>query len=86
MNSLEGLRSICTAGLEKTTFYEHKLCHYGTPSLLLMLDHRALRVQKRTISSVHAKSYVQRSFDTTTYIGQITYLRQVPTAATAVRR
>ena len=63
VNSLEGLRHIYTAGLEKHPFYTGKFENYGTPNLVSMLDHSSHSTQKRMISSVYAKSFVQNSAD-----------------------
>ncbi len=62
--SLEGLRDIYTAGLEKHPWYVQIFANYGgTPNLVSTLEHRPHSVQKRMIANVYAKSYIQRSKD-----------------------
>ena len=79
VNSLEGLRSIYTAGLEKHQFYIGIFEHYnGTPNLVSMLNHKAHSVQKRMISSVYAKSFVQHSTDVSNLSRRIILERFLP--------
>jgi len=61
--SLEGLRNVYTAGLIKHPWYKAKFENYATPNLVSMLDHRSHSIQKRMITSIYAKSYIQRSED-----------------------
>ena len=78
VNSLAGLRSIYTAGLEKGVFYSGKFENYDTLNLVSTLDHRTHSVEKRMISSVYAKSYVQHSPDVATLSNQIIFERYLP--------
>ena len=45
VNSLEGLRSIYTAGLEKDVFYSDKFENFGSLNLVSTLDHRTHSVR-----------------------------------------
>ncbi|KAK5168301.1 uncharacterized protein LTR77_006870 [Saxophila tyrrhenica] len=64
--SLEGLRAIYTAGLEKHPWYSTYFANYGTPNMVSTLEHRPHSVQKRMIANVYAKSYIQRSSEVET--------------------
>lgn len=78
VNSLEGLRRIYTAGLEKhATFYE-KFTNFGTSNLVSTVEHFPHSHQKRMISSVYAKSYIQRSGDVATLSNEILFERFLP--------
>lgn len=61
--SLEGLRKIYIAGLEKTEWYVEEFMNYGTPNMVSMMDHQSHAAQKRILSGVYAKSYIQNSPD-----------------------
>ena len=61
VNSLQGLRHIYTAGLEKHEWYRTKFENFGTPNLVASLDHASHSVQKRMLTRVYAKSYIQHS-------------------------
>jgi cytochrome P450 len=61
--SLDGLRQIYTGGFEKEQAYEDEFMNYGTPNLVSMLQNRPHSVQKRMISHVYSKSYIQNSTD-----------------------
>ena len=78
VNSIEGLRQIYTAGLEKTTFYSGKFENHGKTNLVTTLDHKSHSIQKRMISSVYAKSYVQNSQDVAVFSSRITLERFLP--------
>lgn len=76
--SLEGLRHIYTAGMIKHPWYKAKFENYETPNLVSMLDHRTHSVQKRMITSVYAKSYVQRSTDAAVLSERILFQKFLP--------
>jgi cytochrome P450 len=59
--SLDGLRQIYTGGFEKEKSYEAEFMNYGTPNLVSMLQNRPHSLQKRMISHVYSKSYIQNS-------------------------
>lgn len=61
--SLEGLRKIYLGGFEKTEWYVKEFMNYKTPNLVSMLESRPHAAQKRMISHVYSKSYVQNSAD-----------------------
>ncbi|KAK3679103.1 hypothetical protein LTR37_021444, partial [Vermiconidia calcicola] len=76
--SLEGLRNIYTAGLEKHPWYAATFENYGTPNLVSTLEHRPHSVQKRMIANVYAKSYIQHSIDVDTLSTGIVFERFLP--------
>jgi hypothetical protein len=61
--SLDGLRKIYTGGYDKTQEYEDEFMNYGIPNLVSMLQSRPHSIQKRMISHVYSKSYIQNSVD-----------------------
>lgn len=62
VNSVEGLRQVYTS-LEKPSFYAQFANYNGTPNMFSTLDHQRHSIQKRILSGVFAKSYLQRSDD-----------------------
>lgn len=62
VNSVEGLRQVYTS-LEKPDFYTQFASYKGTPNMFSTPDHPRHSVQKRILSGVFAKSYLQRSED-----------------------
>jgi hypothetical protein len=60
--SLDGLRQIYRGGFDKSSFYEDFIS-YGTPNLVSTLQSKPHSIQKRMLSHVYSKSYVQNSKD-----------------------
>ncbi|PYI08649.1 cytochrome P450, partial [Aspergillus sclerotiicarbonarius CBS 121057] len=63
INSLAGLRTIYTGALEKHPFYSAAFINFHTPNLVGMLPNKPHAKQKRMLSSIYAKSYLQNSAD-----------------------
>lgn len=63
VNSADGLRTIYIGGFEKDNWYRDAFLNYGTPNLVSMLEHKPHSVQKRLISNIYSKSYLQNSRD-----------------------
>lgn len=63
VNSAGGLRTIYTGGFEKHKWYHDVFLNYGTENLVSMLAYRPHSVQKRMLSNVYSKSYLQNSPD-----------------------
>ena len=61
VNSATGLRTIYTGGFEKHEWYRDNLMNYGAPNLVSMLENRPHSVQKRILSHIYSKSYLQSS-------------------------
>jgi cytochrome P450 len=61
--SLDGLRKIYLGGFEKTEWYMDEFMNYQTPNLVCMLSSKPHATQKRMISHVYSKSYIQNSAD-----------------------
>ncbi|UJO25166.1 Cytochrome P450 monooxygenase FGM1 [Fulvia fulva] len=59
--SLEGLRQIYTS-CTKTDFY-HVFANFNTPNMVSMLDHKSHSAQKKILSGIYSKSYLQHSED-----------------------
>ncbi|KAL8824836.1 MAG: hypothetical protein Q9191_004791 [Dirinaria sp. TL-2023a] len=57
------LRTIYIGGYEKPTWYQDAFVNYGKTNLVSMLDRSSHSIQKRMISGVYSKSYVQNSPD-----------------------
>ncbi|KAF2170398.1 hypothetical protein M409DRAFT_19220 [Zasmidium cellare ATCC 36951] len=62
VNSVEGLRQVYTS-LEKHPFYAQFTNYNGMPNMFATVDHQRHSVQKRVLSGIYAKSYLQRSED-----------------------
>ncbi|MCJ1240866.1 hypothetical protein MMC14_008870 [Varicellaria rhodocarpa] len=63
VNSLDGLRQIYTAGLDKHSWYRDEFMNYGIPNLMSTLPHKPHSIQRRMISHIYSKSYLQNSSD-----------------------
>ena len=61
--SLDGLRQIYTGGFDKDPWYTGEFRNYNTPNLVSMMDYKPHSAQKRMVSNVYSKSYVQNSPD-----------------------
>ncbi|KAL9132649.1 MAG: hypothetical protein Q9175_006175, partial [Cornicularia normoerica] len=63
VNSAEALRTVYIGGFEKYRWYLDAFVNYGTPNMVTMLEHKPHSVQKRMVSNVYSKSYLQNSKD-----------------------
>ncbi|WEW60249.1 hypothetical protein PRK78_005734 [Emydomyces testavorans] len=64
VNSANGLRTIYVSGaFEKTSWYRDLFQNYNVSNLVSMEAHEPHSIQKRMISNVYSKSYVQNSRD-----------------------
>ncbi|MCJ1388471.1 hypothetical protein MMC18_001318 [Xylographa bjoerkii] len=61
--SLDGLRQIYTGGFGKDPWYIGEFRNYNTPNLVSMMDYKPHSAQKRMVTNVYSKSYVQNSPD-----------------------
>ncbi|KAK2784537.1 hypothetical protein FQN52_008958 [Onygenales sp. PD_12] len=59
VNSASGLRTIYVGGFEKDDWYHNAFINYQTPNLVSMLQHKPHSIQKRMLSHVYSKSYLQ---------------------------
>lgn len=59
----DALRTIYTGGYEKHTWYQHAFVNYGKRNMVSMLDRSSHSIQKRMISNVYSRSYIQNSPD-----------------------
>lgn len=62
VSSMEGLRQVYVS-LEKNDFYNQFTSYNGTPNLFSTPDRQRHSAQKRILSGVYSKSYLQRSED-----------------------
>ncbi len=76
--SLDGLRQIYMGGYEKDPWYIEEFANYGTPNLVSMQQHKPHSVQKRMISHVYSKSYLQNSLDLKTLSHVLLFDRFLP--------
>ncbi|KAE9372550.1 putative cytochrome P450 monooxygenase [Stipitochalara longipes BDJ] len=83
--SLDGLRQIYTGGFEKAQEYEDEFMNYGTPNLVSMLQNRPHSVQKRMISHVYSKSYLQNSVDLQALSKVLLFERMFPALQSAAQ-
>ena len=61
--TLDALRTIYIGGYEKHTWYQDAFVNYGQRNMVSMLDRSSHSLQKRMISNVYSKSYIQSSPD-----------------------
>ena len=61
--SLDGLRQIYVGGYERHPWYFEEFANFGKPNLVSMQQHKPHSEQKRMISHVYSKSYLQNSED-----------------------
>ncbi|MCJ1397781.1 hypothetical protein MMC11_000977 [Xylographa trunciseda] len=76
--SLDGLRQIYTGGFDKDPWYIGEFRNYSTPNLVSMMDYKPHSAQKRMVSNVYSKSYVQNSPDLQTLSRMILNERLLP--------
>jgi unspecific monooxygenase len=72
-----GLRSVYAGNFEKAPWYQIFM-NYGVPSMFSMLDNRSHSVQKRKISNVYSKSFLQSSPDMSSLSAGIVFERLFP--------
>lgn len=79
--SREGLRQVYTAGLEKDPWYATAgiFTNYETPNLVSTLDHKTHSAEKRMISHLYAKSFIQYSPDIEALSRRLIFDRLLPT-------
>jgi cytochrome P450 len=75
--SIEGLQKVYTAGLDRDPSYA-LFKSYGTHNLLSFQDGKCHSAQKRIISAVYAKSFLQHSVDMKTLTREIIGERLLP--------
>ncbi len=63
VNSADAIRTVYVGGFEKHTWYLDAFVNYGVPNMVTMLAHKPHSVQKRMVSNVYSKSYLQNSGD-----------------------
>ena len=78
VNSVDGLRQVYTGGYAKTDFYIDEFENFRTPNLVSMLEHRPHSVQKRMLTNVYSKSYLQGSLDLEIICRVMIYERLLP--------
>ncbi|MCJ1283467.1 hypothetical protein MMC26_002796 [Xylographa opegraphella] len=76
--SLDGLRQIYMGGFNKDPWYIGEFRNYNTPNLVSMMDYKPHSSQKRMITNVYSKSYVQNSPDLQTLSEMILNERLLP--------
>jgi len=75
--SLDGLRQVYTGAFEKTGFYT-EFVNYKIPNLVSMLGNQQHAIQKRMISNVYSKSFIQSSTDLETISKVLLFERTLP--------
>lgn len=78
VNSAEALRTIYIGGFEKYKWYHDFFMNYGTPNMVSMLERKPHSVQKRMVSNVYSKTYLQNSKDLQTISDRLTFDRFLP--------
>ncbi|OCK76746.1 cytochrome P450 [Lepidopterella palustris CBS 459.81] len=83
--SVDGLRQIYTAGFEKTPWYG-EFINFNTPNLVSMKEHKPHSIQKRMISNVYSKSFLQASPDLQIASGVLLSERLLPLLVSMARK
>lgn len=83
--SLEGLRQIYTAGFERTPWYTGFM-NFNVPNMVSMLEHKPHSIQKRMVSNVYSKSFLQNSPDLQVACGVILSEKLLPVLFSAAQR
>ena len=63
VNSAGALRTVYIGGFDKHRWYLDAFVNYGTPNMVSMLERKPHSVQKRMVSNLYSKSYLQSSED-----------------------
>ena len=63
INSADALRTVYVGGFNKHRFYMDAFVNYGSPNMVSMLESKPHSVQKRMVSNLYSKSYLQSSTD-----------------------
>ena len=78
VNSAEALRTVYVGGFEKYRWYLDAFVNYGTPNMVSLLERKPHSVQKRMVSNVYSKSYLQSSKALQTISDVLMYDRFLP--------
>ncbi|OOG00887.1 hypothetical protein ASPCADRAFT_159267 [Aspergillus carbonarius ITEM 5010] len=78
INSLAGLRTIYTGAFEKHSFYSDNFINFHTANLVGMLPNQPHAHQKRMLSGIYAKSYLQKSSNLRVLSSHILHQRLLP--------
>jgi len=78
VNTPGALRTIYMGGFDKSRWYEDLFVNYGTLNMVSMLEHKPHSVQKRMVSHVYSKSYLQDSSDLRFAANDLMYKRFLP--------
>jgi hypothetical protein len=78
VNSIDGLRTIYTGGFEKTAWYSDVFVNFDTDNMVSTRNYRPHSVQKRMLSNVYSKSYLQNSRDLQTVSSIVLLDRFIP--------
>lgn len=79
------LRTIYMGGFEKDRWYLDAFVNYGTPNMVSMLEHKPHSVQKRMVSNLYSKSFLQSSQDLQKASNYLTFDRFLPIMDSVVR-
>jgi len=63
INTPGALRTVYKGGFKKSRWYQDAFVNYGTLNMVSMLEHQPHSIQKRMVSHVYSKSYLQNSSD-----------------------
>lgn len=78
VNTADALRTVYIGGFEKHRWYLDTFVNYGTPNMVSMLERKPHSVQKRMVSNVYSKSYLQSSEDLQTAADHLILDRFLP--------
>lgn len=78
VNSLQGLRTIYTGAFEKDAFYQNVFVNFQTDNMVGMVHNQPHGRQKRMLSRVYSKSFLQESKDLRDISGMVLSHRLFP--------
>ena len=78
VNSPDALRTVYIGGFEKHRWYLDAFVNYGTVPMVAMLEHKPHSIQKRMVSNVYSKSYLQSSQDLQTLSDRLIFEHFLP--------
>ena len=78
VNSADALRTVYIGGFEKHRWYLDAFVTFGTAPMVCMLESKPHSVQKRMVSNVYSKSYLQSSKDLQMVAHRLIFHRFLP--------
>ncbi|MCJ1230223.1 hypothetical protein MMC12_006895 [Toensbergia leucococca] len=85
VNTAAALRTVYVGGFEKPEYYQNAFMNYGIPNLVSMMENKPHSIQKRMMSNVYSKSFLQASPDVRAFSNSIIFNRFLPVVQQAAQ-